>query len=338
MLVGVTLSNCYQSITLQAILVSADIQHATMVVEWSVQGDICSYSPTVNGSVIEIFFIANLAPSDPKHTDGPYNNNMPSDPIFTWNCSKGILDYISGLNPVTFRTELTLVVDSSDNSGRVSLYPFDHYSTTISAFAQNAPTNDSIAVDLTSTTALVLLIFESSGNLDGSVFEVTSISFKLQHSTIIIAYCLIITVTFWMVTLMICLIMIATVFFGFRQWNEIVVVPIGTVFAFTQLRASMPGAPEGFGDILDFAGILPCLVLLSISSITMIGMYLFDNPDNPSRKALTWSEIQDSISDYSCWSFNTVKEWIQRMKIGTMIALQLRRPPYNSEIPSMNVV
>ncbi len=49
-----------------------------------------------------------------------------------------------------------------------------------------------------------------------------------------------------LVTLMICLVMIATVVFGFRQRNEIVVVPIGTVFAFTQLRSTMPGAPEGF--------------------------------------------------------------------------------------------
>ncbi|KAK0492484.1 hypothetical protein EDD18DRAFT_1357741 [Armillaria luteobubalina] len=42
-----------------------------------------------------------------------------------------------------------------------------------------------------------------------------------------------------------------TVGFGFRQRNEIVVVPISTVFAFTQLRSTMPGAPDGFGDILD---------------------------------------------------------------------------------------
>ncbi len=46
---------------------------------------------------------------------------------------------------------------------------------------------------------------------------------------------------------MICLIMISTVVFGFRQRNEIVVVPIGTVFAFTQLQLTMPGAPDGFG-------------------------------------------------------------------------------------------
>ncbi|KAK0493835.1 hypothetical protein EDD18DRAFT_1333516 [Armillaria luteobubalina] len=186
---------------------------------------------------------------------------MPSDPIFIWDCGKGILDHVTGPNPVTFRTELTLVVNSFDNSERISLYPFDRYSTTVYVFAVDASTNDLIVVNIKSTTALV------------------SASPSGLH-----------IVTWWMITLMICLIMIATVFFGFRQRNEIIVVPIGTVFAFTQLQTSMPGAPEGF----DFAGILPCLVLLSISSIAMIGMYLFDNPDNPSRKVLTWSEIHNT--------------------------------------------
>lgn len=46
--------------------------------------------------------------------------------------------------------------------------------------------------------------------------------------------------------------MIATVVFGFRQRNEIIVVPIGTVFTFTQLRSSMPGAPEGFRTLFLF--------------------------------------------------------------------------------------
>ncbi len=145
----------------------------------------------------------------------------------------------------------------------------------------------------------------------------------LQRNTLVIVYCLVITSTFcrssfptlsWMMwliscirigllTLMICLIMIATVVFGFRQRNEIVVVPIGMVFAFTQLRSSMPGIPDGFGTSFlffnsehglrsncstsrqyhwyilfiwcasvnlhtfgtDFVGLLPCLILLSIS-------------------------------------------------------------------------
>lgn len=100
----------------------------------------------------------------------------------------------------------------------------------------------------------------------------------LQRSNLIIVYCLIITSTFCSsslpymycphqpsvhirpVTLMICLIMIATVIFGFRQRNEIVVVPIGTVFAFTQLRSAMPGPPDGFG--MPFAFLSFYIVLI----------------------------------------------------------------------------
>ncbi|KAK0229645.1 hypothetical protein EDD85DRAFT_851152 [Armillaria nabsnona] len=91
--------------------------------------------------------------------------------------------------------------------------------------------------------------------------------------------------------------MITAVVFGFRQRNEIVLIPVGTVFAFTQLRSSMPGAPEGFGDILDFAGLLPCLVLLSISAVTMVGIYLFANPDHPSRRPFTWGELRSMLRD-----------------------------------------
>ena len=41
--------------------------------------------------------------------------------------------------------------------------------------------------------------------------------------------------------------MISTVFFNFKQRAEVLVVPVATLFAFTQLRASMPGAPVDFG-------------------------------------------------------------------------------------------
>lgn len=41
--------------------------------------------------------------------------------------------------------------------------------------------------------------------------------------------------------------MFTAVIFGFRQRGEVLVVPVATVFAFTQLRNSMPGAPAGFG-------------------------------------------------------------------------------------------
>ena len=49
------------------------------------------------------------------------------------------------------------------------------------------------------------------------------------------------------ITLILLLVMITAVFFGFRQRGEVLMIPVGTLFAFTQLRQSMPGAPAGFG-------------------------------------------------------------------------------------------
>ena len=55
------------------------------------------------------------------------------------------------------------------------------------------------------------------------------------------------TQTLGTITLILLLVMLTCVFFGFRQKSEVLVVPVATLFAFTQLRGSMPGAPPGFG-------------------------------------------------------------------------------------------
>jgi len=52
-----------------------------------------------------------------------------------------------------------------------------------------------------------------------------------------------------MITIILLLVMITTVFFGFKQRGEVLLIPVATLFAFTQLRQTMPGAPEGFGEL-----------------------------------------------------------------------------------------
>ncbi|KAK0229687.1 hypothetical protein EDD85DRAFT_973526 [Armillaria nabsnona] len=283
-----------------------------MVTEWSIIWDTCiNHDMNNNCTAIKIFFDTipfwrNFSPSDPRHDNGPYSNNRPTDPIFIWNATyfaQELANY--NRNSLTFRAELTLF---THDVSYLSAYPFDSYYADIVIFAQDVFTNNSVCIDLSTSYGLVTGIKTTTDAVEYSLWRpkdesvflqglqgTIHIYMNLQRSTLVIAYCLIITITFWMVTLVICLIMIATVFFGFRQRNEIVVVPIGTVFAFTQLRASMPGAPDGFGDILDFAGLLPCFVLLLISAITMVGIYLFADPDDPSRRAFTWSELMPCV-------------------------------------------
>ncbi|KAK0463389.1 hypothetical protein IW261DRAFT_1575742 [Armillaria novae-zelandiae] len=258
-----------------------------MIVKWTIVYDTCNnINPKHNCTEVHIFFNTYLSPSDPRYDNGPYNN-ITVDPFII---SHG------QLGPILHTIHTALTISTVDFYS-LSAYPYDIYYVRIFVFAW----------DISTHTPVHLLLKEFVGVITGihtlttvisplyhhghSISNSTQIIATLQRSTLVIVYCVIITITFWMVTLMICLIMIATVFFRFRQRNEIVVVPIGTVFAFTQLRASMPGAPEGFGDTLDIVGLLPCLILLSICAISMVGVYLFADPDDPTRKVLTWIEL-----------------------------------------------
>ncbi|KAK0430458.1 hypothetical protein EV421DRAFT_2041820 [Armillaria borealis] len=306
-----------------------------MVVYWSIAFDTCTKGIYPNNcTTVNIFFDTNLSPSDPRHDTGPYSTNKLPDPFII----------CSGSSAYGFRSFRTELVIFTPDASYLSAYPFDIYLVLIYAFAQDVSTNESVNLGLHSTFGLITgiktdITVRSPFELQGTPYpllRLNQIDVRLQRSTLVIVYCLIITFTFWMITLMICLIMIATVFFRFRQRNEIIVVPIGTVFAFTQLRASMPGAPEGFGDILDFVGLLPCLVLLSISAITMVGVYLFADPDDPTRRAFTWGELNNELV-YCFWHvWKTAKEWVQHVQFRIMIVRQIRRPPYNFRIPLMN--
>ncbi|PBK68475.1 hypothetical protein ARMSODRAFT_1085399 [Armillaria solidipes] len=324
-----------------------------MLVEWIVAWDNCNLSASC--TEVNIFFDANLSPPDAGgFNDGPFNNNRPTEPIFIWNAT--IMTSFSSFNmlnnPPKFRTELFIypVLDvppfaSMHSRGTLAYYPFDSYQSEIFAFAQEALTNKSVSLVIGSASRLIIDLKITTGAMstDPTYMEDTGFLQQevigayviLQRSTLVIGYCLVITVTFWMVTLMICLIMITTVIFGYRQRNEIVVVPIGTVFAFTQLRSTMPGAPDGFGDVLDLVGLLPCLVLLSICAVAMVGIYLFTDPDDPSRKAFTWDELVRVLRFYIWRIWNTVKTCAQRGRLRIRIA---RRKASNViEIPSANL-
>ncbi|KAK0431780.1 hypothetical protein EV421DRAFT_2024366 [Armillaria borealis] len=167
-----------------------------------------------------------------------------------------IRDKFEGLN----RTNGTFDWDTCDagNCTEVDIF-FGNYNSEIFTYAQDASTNESVSLVLNSVAGLIIglkIATEITGKDItyredlGPGNQVIDVIVTLQRSNLIIVYCLIITFTFWLITLMICLLMITTVVFSFRQRNEIVVVPIGTLFVFTQLRSSMPGALEGFGDIL----------------------------------------------------------------------------------------
>lgn len=71
--------------------------------------------------------------------------------------------------------------------------------------------------------------------------------------------------------------MITSVFFGFRQRSEVMVIPVATLFAFTQLRQSMPGAPPGFGMFSHHNGDYEAINATNFFFDTgdIVGMFLF---------------------------------------------------------------
>ena len=60
-----------------------------------------------------------------------------------------------------------------------------------------------------------------------------------------------------LITMILLLVMVTSVFFRFRQKEAVMLIPVTTLFAFTALRQSMPGAPDGFG-MAPCSGICTC--------------------------------------------------------------------------------
>ncbi|KAK0215440.1 hypothetical protein IW262DRAFT_1320704 [Armillaria fumosa] len=291
------------------ILTCSDVKQGSMLLEWSVTGDSCASCTdadcTVEGcSDVNIYFDSNLLHSDAGNS-GPANNNRPVDPTFVWNATAGYNDNLA--NIASFQTELAVTPPLSADYSKKHLvrhtrssevyYPFDRYLAVIFGYAEDASSNATVSLYLESTSGLAVGLKISADLSQENDPDIVSVVVTLQRGTLVIWYCLVITITFWLVTLTICLLMIMTIGFGFQQRNEIVVVPVGTVFAFTQLRSSMPGAPDGF----DFVGVLPCLVLLSISAVTMVGIYLFTDPSKDSRQKLTWSALGELVFPSEFW-------------------------------------
>ncbi|KAK0431785.1 hypothetical protein EV421DRAFT_137318 [Armillaria borealis] len=136
-----------RTIVLQAGVVSADIPHTTVVVDWEIIWDTCRSYGIINCTDVNIFFDMNLSPSDPRYNNGPGSNNRVTDPIFIWNAT------VIQAELITFRTELVLLMDGEDSY--LTAYPFDSYYAFITAFAQEALTNNSVDTDLATSIGLI---------------------------------------------------------------------------------------------------------------------------------------------------------------------------------------
>ncbi|KAK0191848.1 hypothetical protein F5146DRAFT_1135539 [Armillaria mellea] len=251
--------NTNRSLTLFANLVSTDLIHGTVVAEWTVEKDTCTDS---NCTDVRIFIDTRPPPSDPRYESGSYNDNALTVPNSTWNAT--LLGTRRRRGGLSFRTPLTLYTSNdyqdyysgTSYEDRLLYYPFDRYETQISAFARDASTNESVSLQFYSGSGFIVNLQFSIAPAGPPRWQETDqiwdTDLSLRRNTLVILYCLVITLTFWLVTIMICLIMIATVVFGFRQRNEIVIIPITTVFPLPNFDLPCPELQKGLAMSLVY--------------------------------------------------------------------------------------
>ncbi|KAF8810245.1 hypothetical protein BYT27DRAFT_7186689 [Phlegmacium glaucopus] len=277
-----------RTVLLEVVLISVNPSTSTLTMDWTFIGESqsnCSPSNLSACSDINIFFDNNLLRSaDPTLLR---NSDRPSQPIFRFNASAFALKDIVANTP-TFRTELALFSPGNHQSSLI-YYPFDSYSAEIFIFAQDTSTNATMGLRVASTRGIAVG-FKTNTVTRPNVYipaGMVDIVITISRGNLIKTYSIVVTIAIWMITLILLLVMITTVLFGFRQKGEVLVIPVATLFAFTQLRQTMPGAPPGFGDIVDFVGLLPCLALLSLSAAFTLGAFILTDPtDHPLR--LSW--------------------------------------------------
>lgn len=201
-------------------------------------------------------------------------------PTFFLNGTAWLADGVNKATP-QFRTTITLDGDSYIPMQALQSYPWDQYYARIYIFATDAHSGASVPLSMGQTAGLPVGFMSQlkTGSTSAKNPHAISIDVTFSRGLVVRMYAVIIIISIWLITLVVLAAFIFSIILGRKLPREVMIVPITTLFTFTQLRETLPGAPVGFGAIIDFVGILPCLALLSICSVGMIGIFLFRNPE-----------------------------------------------------------
>ncbi|OCH92300.1 hypothetical protein OBBRIDRAFT_727035 [Obba rivulosa] len=300
------------NVFLSANLVDIDPQKQVMTLEWAIDG--YQVGTMSNGSVIwceevdscpdvAIYFDVNLLQTS-SSSPGTIASNTKPDPIFILNGTNW-QTYFQGTDyrPSSpyFRTDVA-ITDAGTRRTAQS-YPFDKYTATLAIFAEAIPGNDTIGLYVERTTGIAVgfnaKLLDSGLASDNKTFVK---NIEVTRGPVIRVYAIFIVMAIWVVTLTFLVAGVAVIFFGKGVRAEVLTLPVATLFAFTQLRSTLPGAPDGFGtcDVIhpDFVGILPCLALLTVCSVFMTAIFLFRNPEvNTSTYNVMFSDPSEPPSD-----------------------------------------
>ncbi|EMD37348.1 hypothetical protein CERSUDRAFT_114025 [Gelatoporia subvermispora B] len=273
-------------LTLNATLVNIDPSMQVMTLDWQIDGVSklhglvdCVEDPSCPD--VNLYFDQNLLAT----TSFPASNIIGPRPVFTLNGTNWLsLNKSTDERPNTARFRTDVLIFNAGPERTVQSYPFDKYNAKLAMFAMTIPDNQTVGIFVGSTSGIAVgynAELTDSGVTPDNMTYIKDI--EITRGLVIRIYAIFIVIAIWMVTLTFVVAGVAVVVLGKGIRAEVLVLPIATLFAFTQLRGTLPGAPTGFGADIDFVGILPCLALLTLCSVFMTAIFLFRNPEQNSK-------------------------------------------------------
>ncbi|KAJ7314635.1 hypothetical protein DFH08DRAFT_1041262 [Mycena albidolilacea] len=261
-----------QQIRLRANYIEVDPTLRTVTVDWFPLPLDCSANPEM---VVKIFADPNLLVPAGWGEDATPSTTRPFAPIFELNtthcCQHTNYDSFPIFRTVLKMTGLSGSDQLTPRTGTLQAYPHDQYFFQVSMFAQMASTNASVGLVLGSSFGIpinfdVLLDKSHSVNNDNGIL----LYFTVSRSAAVIGLVITIVTANWLVTIAFLWITVAAFMWETDIVAEMFVLPVATLFAFTTVRSNFPGAPAGFGAVVDYYGILPNIGLITLFTAVLL--------------------------------------------------------------------
>ncbi|KJA21289.1 hypothetical protein HYPSUDRAFT_739272 [Hypholoma sublateritium FD-334 SS-4] len=244
-------------------LLSVDATARTMEMDW--------YPALGTGCNPDHDFVADLY----------FNPTPPFTPVYQLNTSILCAEVPVIITPV-FRTVTQLlgtVADPASAMTHSSLqeYPFDVYTARISIYALDHDTGEFISLNITHSYGIAVnfevtlhrTIILNGPNTDNA--SPLQIDLQVTRSKASKMFVVLVAVSNWLVTAAFLVISAAAMVYpNPHYYNEMFVLPVGVLFAFTSIRTNLPGAPAGFGARIDLFSILPVLVIVTLCSFFLL--------------------------------------------------------------------
>ncbi|GJE91727.1 hypothetical protein PsYK624_078780 [Phanerochaete sordida] len=199
------------------------------------------------------------------------NNSDPQSPVFTI-FAEGWNDLFA--NYPNFETSLNIGTRTDKLVDSLLNYPFDRYIAELWMYATVDGTNNPVNLIIVDASGVAFGFDAMVASIDNSDNQL-DVFLNIQRTVLVRAYVVTIILAMWLVTLLLLVIAIKAIFFRGKVDTTILAAPVATLFAFTSLRTAMPGAPSGFGAIIDFVGTLPTLAtLITITVVCLLHVLL----------------------------------------------------------------